>query len=407
MTDYPNPSLAGTLRKVKKFVGYQKDSKRRLGKMDEAQKPKRISLKLRLNGTSSNFGKTNTNLANGPTSTGIRSPGYSPQVYASTYQGTNLKTVDNGGIDPKSIQAEKAKHLKGYFDIRIHNGLSFVKTIELLQKLGKTETEFKFYENRIEIEKGDEVSTTMRVYMFDYMLPCYEVETEMEEHLEDDEEVVDFSEGGEESDENYIRVMLNLDTFLGLIKTVKAKDGIRLIKKKGEGKIYIKVLRQGSESTDSLDVSFVEQAVVPLLTKYTYCEYDREDTEPNCTIESSKIAQAVSSITAMSKSSIMLKAMDDALIFVKRLMGTSGKIVCLGKGGERISQNLDLMKDAVFSMQIELPTLTIMGKLNGLTAQGTVRIFAEKNKPLKLLASIGDYGRIELYIGKMTVGLSS
>ena len=360
-------------------------------------------LKLRRNGTIPISLQSNIDLANSPSNTGVP-----PQIYASSYQGTNLKTVDHGGIDPKSIQAEKAKHLKGHFDIRIHNGLSFVKTIELLQKLGKTETEFKFYEDRIEIEKGDEVSTTIKVCMFSYMLPVYNVETEIEiEELEDDEEIVDFTEETGVIDENYIRVMLNLDTFLCLIKTVKAKDGIRLIKKKGEGKIYIKVLRQGSESTDSLDVSFVEQAVVPLLTKYSYCEYEKDETEPNCTIESSKIAQAVSSITAMSKSSIMLNATDDTLIFVKRLMGRSGKIVCLGKGGKRISQNFDLIKDAIFSMQIELPTLTIIGKLNGLTSQGTVRIFAEKNKPLKLLASIGDYGRIELYIGKMKVNLSS
>jgi hypothetical protein len=57
-----------------------------------------------------------------------------------------------------------------------------------------------------------------------------------------------------------------------------------------------------------------------------------------------------------------------------------------------------LPEDYEYSIRIETSTIKALGKLNNLSPNGTIKMYMELERPFKMIANIGSYGKLIIFL---------
>jgi hypothetical protein len=80
-------------------------------------------------------------------------------------------------------------------------------------------------------------------------------------------------------------------------------------------------------------------------------------------------------------------------------LSSSKSIISSSKGeDESPPQIIILPADYDYSIKVDTSTIKSLGKLNNLSINGTIKMYMEYNTPFKMIANIGSYGRLTIYL---------
>lgn len=322
---------------------------------------------------------------------------------------THLPPIDNQHVNYSEDQdlideirvSEKEIDNDAYFFVTFIDGSSFRAMIEYL-RLTNTHGIFRFTKDKILYQQGNSDNTILNeVEIKTYELTDYEFHSRSEE----------------------IIVCVNLVRLRDITRSVGKKDHIDIYRLEGEPQnLYIQI-RSQSEKGSSDPNKFLLPCEASDLTIYDMPDYERSKRNPNCTIFQSDFAKFCKSIVTIKCNHVRAHGFDHGIIFKGITnLNTIGSVKEFGKCNNCSSseskpksfftpQNNNIIKASkpppilnigelgeIEKFTIPIPIMKYLTKINGLSPNGTIKMYIEKDKPLKMLCNIGTFGKLTIYI---------
>lgn len=202
-------------------------------------------------------------------------------------------------------------------------------------------------------------------------------------------------------------------------KMVGKKDAIKLYTKKEENPIiYIQVMHAGSKSDNSLTLRIVPILEVDL-HDFKDIEYKRQS--PNTRAASTDFAKICADFSSLKCTYTDVIGFSDGIMFQGIESGTVKSVETFGNvttdirpilsssikysissssSGSKPRLNIS-MPGEICRIRINSKIIRSMIKFNNLSPTGIIKFFLEDRNPLKIVSSIGCYGRLTLYIKDM------
>lgn len=198
-------------------------------------------------------------------------------------------------------------------------------------------------------------------------------------------------------------------------KMVGKKDTIKLYTKREENpKLYIQVIHAGSKSDNNLGLRIVNILDVEV-TEYHDLNYKRKN--PNSRAASTEFAKICADFSSLKCTYTNVIGFTEGIMFQGIESGTVKSVETYGKIPDRrmiassIGHEMSRHSEGsqkpklkitqpgeVCRIRINSKTIRAMTKFNNLSPTGVIKFFMEEDMPLKIVSSIGCYGKLTLYI---------
>lgn len=323
----------------------------------------------------------------------------------------SCKKKDNTSLyaDPSIGSSEREVDLSAMCYAEFSDGYSFRNLIEYL-RLTNLNGAIRFYKDCIKYEQSNEDSTILNHFeIHTYELTDYKIESRTDEVI----------------------ISVNLAKFRNVTKNIGKKDRASLYKLPNDPNLYVQILNTNSQCGGEPSGLFPVETFDGGYTVYKYPTYKRKENQPNCTIYQAEFAKMCSSMQSVKSSYVAAHAMEKGIIF--KGISASGSTSCIKDFGKirreqekkikhrlrGVNQQLNIINNPNTVVRapkapgpririaeygeierycISMPTIRGLGKLNNLSPMGTIKIYVEKHKPLKLICSIGGYGKLTIHI---------
>lgn len=279
------------------------------------------------------------------------------------------------------------------------DGSSFRNMIEYI-RLPTIEGVFRFTKTNIFYEQADPDKNILNIVNIkSYELTEYSFESKTDE----------------------IVVGINLVELRNITRNVGKKDHIDLYKLPEEPKsLYIRVRSQSEKGSDS------NLYRLPIITTnyllYTLPEYKRGKRDPTCTIYQSDFSKLCKSLVAIKCNKVKIHSFKHGLIC--KGISNTGEIASVkefGKCRENTNPSTNLKSiyptggriirpkvppprlkigeiGEIESFTIDKTIIKFLIKLNALSPNGTIKVYVEKDLPLKMVCNIGTFGKMSIYL---------
>ena len=279
------------------------------------------------------------------------------------------------------------------------DGSSFRNMIEYI-RLPSIEGVFRFTKDKILYEQGDADNNILNVVK----LKSYEL--------------VDY-EFNSKSDE--IVVGVNLSDIRNICRNVGKKDHLDLYKLSEEPKnLYIRIKSQSEKGSESN--LYVLPITTTKYTVYTLPKYDRGKKDPTCTVYQSDFSKLCKSLVVIKCSHAMVHGFEKGIICKGILnIGSIGSVKEFGKCNNNSNQtqlksifpsnSKNIVKASrpppqlnigeigeIQRFKIDISIFKFLQKLNALSPTGTIKIYIQEKLPLKLVCSIGGFGKLSTFL---------
>jgi hypothetical protein len=199
--------------------------------------------------------------------------------------------------------------------------------------------------------------------------------------------------------EGEITVGVNLNGLRLITKPIGRKDSIRMYMKNNDEKGYLYLHINSAKSIDRENVSFIQPEYVDNV-KYIVEGYTRQVGDPNLSIQSQQFTKIFSTINSLKCVTCGVKVFESGIAFEGiKSNGTSGHIERYGDCGRKPDGSIDINDDiGVGEIGIKTNTIKAMTKLGNLSHNDSIKLYMEKDLPLKIVTNIGSYGKLTIYI---------
>lgn len=322
---------------------------------------------------------------------------YTPNILPPINTETNVSDMIN------EIEiSEKEIDIGAHFFVTFIDGSSFKNIIEYLRGFSIIGV-FIFRKDKILYQKGNSDNTILNeVEIKTYELTDYEFYSDKEE----------------------IIVSVDLIKLKDRIKGVGKKDHVDIYRLEGEPQhLYIKV-RSQSEQDGEPFISLIPCETTDL-TIYNIPPYTIHKKSPTCTIYQSDFAKFCKSVITIKSKHVTAHGFKNGVIFkgisnLNTLDGVKEFGKCrMNTAPERPKSffgiNADFSSNIVKSkapppvlnireigeienFKIPIPIVKQLTKLNGLSPNGTIKVYIEKSRSMKLICNIGTFGKLTVYL---------
>lgn len=247
------------------------------------------------------------------------------------------------------------------FQVTFREGFIFKSLLEYL-KLTTKKGNFNFSKSGITYSKLDKNKKILNILKISCDLLQYEFNS-------DNEEII---------------YGINFNDLITVIGKIRKTDGIRLVKHPNDNKLYIEI----SESKKSTNVKNVGH-ITPYDEQDIQWDFDEEENEVDNSIvvSSDEFVDACNRITS-SKSDVSMSWMGKGILF-ETTIGTITKTSPLG--------DVNYKDGKLCEIVINSNIIKNLSKLGNLYEDGTLRITLQKNRPLKIMTGISNYGVLKSY----------
>lgn len=203
-----------------------------------------------------------------------------------------------------------------------------------------------------------------------------------------------------------IYVGLLLSAVRDITKSIKRGDTARVYKRAGEAVLYIQVITKGDRGPNLGSVRMIEGEGY---TKYDVPFNEEDEKHPTCVVSTSEFSSMCTAMGQIKCDFVTVVPYDSGVNFVAdKGRGLSIRMFSLGDvstDGEvdmsmisLPSNNRPIIVLANSPSLISTTIIKTMSKLSGLCQMGTIKIFAGSGDTVKLLAHIGSFGVIRVYL---------
>jgi len=272
-----------------------------------------------------------------------------------------------------------------YFEIEFTEGFIFKSLIEFLKQTTQ-KGNFIFSQKGIKYEKMDLSKKILNILEIDCEILHYEFPPTNEDVI----------------------FGINFKDVVAIIGKVKRKEGVKLRKLPRDKKLYISVTTSNDSSSENNNygtiIPYSEQDISYLINND---EKDDKSKEHSFVIPTIKFVNACNRITSIKCIDITMKSEGKGAVFETTIGGTVSKKEILGDNKTHSSPKLkpkdedEKMEEApeeVIKIDINPNTVKSLAKLGNLCQNGSIKIIMEKNKPLKIITPVSNYGTLKTYI---------
>lgn len=298
----------------------------------------------------------------------------------------------------------------GSFYAEFSDGYTFRNLIEYV-RLTNFEGVIRCYSDKIVYEQSNEDGTILNKFeIYTYQLTDYQISSRT----------------------NEVIVSVNMVKFRNVTKNVGKKDRCSIYKAPNDTTLYVQIFNANSQSNGEPSGLFPIETHDVVYNEYQDMHYDREENQPNCTVYQAEFAKMCASMISVKSSYITAHGMEKGIIFKGiKSDGTNAYIKDFGKvrqeQDKKIHAKLRNIDKSIASIgpienmtiktsnvpapklrigefgeiqrfSISMTTIKGLAKLNNLSPMGTIKFYIEKGKPLRLICSIGCYGKLIVYI---------
>jgi hypothetical protein len=206
----------------------------------------------------------------------------------------------------------------------------------------------------------------------------------------------------------YTLFMLGVSEILGVIKSVGKKDGIRL--SKSSGRLDLELVVFNNNTTDNIDrtnISLIRLQNPIDSTIYEQPHYTLPDSQPSFTIQSNMLSKVTRGISSVRSGEIILYGYPKGLKINCNFPDiTMSKICILGKiedvvqrtSNNRVELVSKIISGPLVEIKIRPYTIKNLHKIITTNSLSMVKFYIEKDMPIKILTSIGNFGKISVII---------
>lgn len=223
-----------------------------------------------------------------------------------------------------------------------------------------------------------------------------------------------------------IIVGINTNDFRNKVKNVRKKYQVTLYKEPGQDNLFMEI--HGQSGSGGGNIITIESEHVSL-TEVHVSKYSSPDNRPNCTISSEAFTEKCNVLKDSAVSRVEISGYPGAMVMLGRSeSGGIARLCHLGdlpddpdEPGEGIMSKLDISKlnitkssvvpkfvvhddlpisaRALRSIIVDVSTIKALARLNNITPNGgTVKIYFERDKPVKLICHIGTFGQLTVFL---------
>lgn len=240
------------------------------------------------------------------------------------------------------------------------------------------------------------------------------------------------------SSNEYEIVGMTISNLRKITKSIGKKDSICLYMLHNDPLLYIQIMSNNAKaSRNNINIIKPQQSKDNDLYDTSDLEYQRTEDNPNCTVPVIDFCRMCTAMNSIQCSYVTIRGLPKGVIFEGIMEGgLTGRIdqfgICKGyntNGANGRNEEIDLagLLEDIRVDQIKMPTkapklviqsedvietrikvkietIKALAKINNLTSGGTgiIKLYIEEGLPLKLIMSIGNYGKLTIYLRDMT-----
>jgi hypothetical protein len=220
-----------------------------------------------------------------------------------------------------------------------------------------------------------------------------------------------------------IDVGVNLSNLRSITKSVGKKDSLRLYMIKGNPHLHISISSPNTKELNRNNISVIRPQKLEILD-FNLDEFNRSESNPNCTAPSIDFNKMCTAMNAIKCNFVAVYSQDTTVVFKGMFDGDIvGRMDRFGINKQKnVSHSLPeisdinsrslisnfedisppqiviLPEDYEYSIRIETSTIKALGKLNNLSPNGTIKMYMELERPFKMIANIGSYGKLIIFL---------
>lgn len=202
------------------------------------------------------------------------------------------------------------------------------------------------------------------------------------------------------SSEEQIPVSVNFVDILTILRNTGKKDSIKIFQRTDEPSI----LYFQSKSHTSIDGESSNENISMIRLQYLNpLEFDEsaneiEEKNPNVVIQNSMFNKVFKTFSSMKCDSISIIGKNKGIMLISISKGEIfGRIEKIGEISEDIGNIEKLESDPDYSViKVSCSTMKSLCKIGNLGS--IIKIYMEKNKPLKIVTNIGSFGNLKSYV---------
>lgn len=227
-------------------------------------------------------------------------------------------------------------------------------------------------------------------------------------------------------------VHIDIETMRSITRDIQKKDSLTIQKLPNDVNIFLEINGNSSGSDNQGNIGHMQPLRITNIPVYEIDNYSRPETTPNCTSLAYVFSKACTSLQHVGDQDIEIRGYHKGITFAATVHdSTAGKVYRFGTVTD------DEMSDAVNSSSIStyhtgnnsiikiiddfdskaihidgndknkggVPVLHItsnilksLAKINSLTSNGPIKIFVEKDLPMKLISYVGNYAIVRVYV---------
>lgn len=199
--------------------------------------------------------------------------------------------------------------------------------------------------------------------------------------------------------------MCDLRTFKEAMLGIGKTENMLMYKQSGNLSIFINPRSKSARVPQNI-VKFVHPFPIEEWTTYEIPTYSADDRHPNCKISSQDFSRTCSTFAGFKRPHVTLTGFPKGIVFT--VYGPDGKtlgITTFGKtpGNTEVSSELE----EVTRVEVLSTNLKNLSRWNNLHPNSLIKIFMEAGKPLKIICSVGGFGKLTQYISNQSSNVDS
>lgn len=217
------------------------------------------------------------------------------------------------------------------------------------------------------------------------------------------------------SEDESVKVGINLSNLRSITKSVGKKDSIRIFMVYNNPLLHISISSPNTKELNRNNISVIRPQKLEDV-QYEMEEYTKDESCPNCTTPAFDFNKMCSAMNALKCNHILVFGDDSSIVFKgmfdgelvgrtdtfgitkKRDVMNSFESRSWGSGGDDTPQIVQKPLPLQHSIKIDVSTIKALGKLNNLSPNGTIKMYMEEGLPFKMISNIGSYGKLIIYL---------
>jgi hypothetical protein len=228
------------------------------------------------------------------------------------------------------------------------------------------------------------------------------------------------------SELDFIDVGINLSNLRSITKSVGKKDSLRLYMIKNNPHLHISINSPNTKELNRNNISVIRPQKLEILD-FDLDVFNREECNPNCTAPSIDFNKMCTAMYAIGCNHVAIYSGETSIVFKGMFDGEIvGRMDRFGINKPKNSNSIPvpnltdipsstknlistsddfappriviLPEDYEYSIRVSTALLKSLGKLNNLSPNGTIKMYMEYERPFKMIADVGAYGKLTIFL---------